>query len=121
MQDSDTAFDVGTAMAEAVAAREPGSALLIASSDLTHYEPNADAHRKDGELIKAVLSLDVYKFYTVLERLDVSACGYGAIASVMVAVKNLGATRGELLRYATSGDVTGDKSAVVGYSSIVFI
>jgi AmmeMemoRadiSam system protein B len=72
-------------------------------------------------LIKAVLALDVTKFYAVLERLDVSACGYGAIAAVMVAAKSLGATKGELLRYATSGDVTGDKSAVVGYSSIVFV
>lgn len=121
MQDADTAFDVGSAIAEAVASAEQDSIMLIASSDLTHYEPNAEAHRKDNELIKAVLSLDVYKFYTVLERLDVSACGYGAIASIMVAAKNLGATRGELLRYATSGDVTGDTSAVVGYSSIVFV
>ena len=95
--------------------------LLIASSDFTHYEPNSDAHRKDGELIKAILALDVSKFYAVLERLDVSACGYGAIATMMIAAKNLGATRGELLKYATSGDVTGDTSAVVGYSSIVFV
>lgn len=121
LQDVDTAFDLGNAIAEAVAQSEPENILLIASSDLTHYEPNADAHKKDGELIKAIQSLDVYKFYTVLERLDVSACGYGAIASIMVAAKNLGATRGELLRYATSGDVTGDKGAVVGYSSIVFV
>ena len=121
MQDIDTAFDLGKAIAETVAERAGESTLLIASSDLTHYEPNEDAHRKDNELIKAVLDLDVYKFYAVLERLNVSACGYGAIASIMVAVKSLGATRGELLRYATSGDVTGDKGAVVGYSSIVFV
>lgn len=121
MQDIDTAFDLGKAIAEVVAERGIESTLLIASSDLTHYEPNEEAHRKDNELIKAVLALDVYKFYTVLERLNVSACGYGAIASIMVAAKSLGATKGELLRYATSGDVTGDKSAVVGYSSIVFV
>jgi hypothetical protein len=72
-------------------------------------------------LIKAILALDVNKFYSVLERLDVSACGYGAIASIMIAAKSLGAKGGELLRYATSGDVTGDKNAVVGYSSIVFV
>jgi MEMO1 family protein len=97
------------------------STLLLASSDFTHYEPNSEAHRKDGELIKTILALDVNRFYTVLERLNVSACGYGAIATMMVAAKNLGATRGELLKYATSGDITGDISAVVGYSSIVFI
>jgi AmmeMemoRadiSam system protein B len=121
-QRSDTAYDLGNAISEAVA--EKGgldSTLLIASSDFTHYEPNSDAHRKDGELIKAILTLDVNRFYAVLERLDVSACGYGAIATMMVASRNLGATRGELLKYATSGDVTGDTSAVVGYSSIVFV
>jgi len=121
-QRSDTAFDLGNAISETIAKKSiTDSTLLIASSDFTHYEPNSEAHRKDGELIKAILALDVNKFYAVLERLDVSACGYGAIATMMVAAKNLGATRGELLKYATSGDVTGDTSAVVGYSSIVFI
>ncbi len=121
-QKSDIAYNLGNAISETIV--EKGvveNTLLIASSDFTHYEPNSDAHRKDGELIKAILSLDVNKFYAVLERLDISACGYGAIATMMVAVKNLGATRGELLKYATSGDVTGDTSAVVGYSSIVFV
>lgn len=121
MQDIDTAFDLGKAIADTVSEEGIDSTLLIASSDFTHYEPNNEAHRKDGELIKPILSLDVNKFYAVLERLDVSACGYGAIASIMVAARNLGATRGELLKYATSGDVTGDTSAVVGYSSIVFV
>lgn len=120
MQDMDTAFDIGKAIADTVA-EDPEKTMLVASSDLTHYEPNVMAHEKDTELIKAVLALDVLKFYTVLERMDVSACGYGAIASVMVAAKNLGATRGELLKYATSGDVTGDTGAVVGYSSVVFV
>src|SRR5262245_59293893 len=121
-QRSDTAYELGRAISETII--EKGlidSTLLIASSDFTHYEPNSEAHRKDGELIKAILALDVTKFYAVLERLDVSACGYGAIATVMVAARNLGATSGELLKYATSGDVTGDTSAVVGYSSIVFL
>lgn len=57
----------------------------------------------------------------MLESLNVSACGYGAIATVMTAVKNLGAKEGRLLKYATSGDVAGDKSSVVGYSSIIFV
>jgi MEMO1 family protein len=118
MQDIDTAFDLGKAIADSV---DIDKTLLVASSDLTHYEPNGEAHRKDNELIKAMLTLDVHKFYAVLERLDVSACGYGAIASIMIAAKSLGATRGELLKYATSGDVTGDTSAVVGYSSVVFV
>jgi hypothetical protein len=117
MQDKETAVDVGKAIAE-IAKNE--SALLIASSDFTHYEPNEQAHRKDGELIKTILEIDVNKYYTVLERLNVTACGYGAIASIMTAAKILGATRGELLKYATSGDVAGNKSSVVGYGSILF-
>jgi len=121
-QKSDTAYDLGNAISKTMIERGiVDSTLLIASSDLTHYEPNSEAHRKDGELIKTILALDLNKFYAVLERLDVSACGYGAIATMMVAAKNLGATKGELLKYATSGDVTGDTSAVVGYSSIVFL
>ncbi len=117
MQDKDTAVDVGKAIAEVA---KNGNVLLIASSDFTHYEPNEQAHRKDGELIKTILDLDVSGFYTVLERLNVSACGYGAIASVMTAVKILGAEKGELLKYATSGDIAGNKSSVVGYGSILF-
>jgi AmmeMemoRadiSam system protein B len=120
MQDIDTAFDIGKAIADTIA-EKPEKTMLVASSDLTHYEPNLMAHEKDNELLKAVLALDVLKFYAVLERMDVSACGYGAIAAVMVAAKDLGATRGELLKYATSGDVTGDTGAVVGYSSVVFV
>ena len=118
MQDRETASEIGKSIAESTANT---NTLLIASSDFTHYESNNEAYRKDGELIKAILSLDISKFYAVLEELVVSACGYGAIASIMKAVKELGATKGELLKYATSGNITGDMSAVVGYSSIIFV
>lgn len=121
-QRSDIAFELGNAISETIMEKDIlDSTMLLASSDFTHYESNSEAHRKDSELIKTILALDVNKFYAILERLNVSACGYGAIATMMVAARNLGATRGELLKYATSGDVTGDISAVVGYSSIVFI
>ena len=121
-QRSDIAFGLGNAISETIMEKDTlDSTMLLASSDFTHYEPNREAYRKDGELIKTILALDINKFYAVLERLNVSACGYGAIATMMVAARNLGATRGELLKYATSGDVTGEISAVVGYSSIVFI
>ena len=118
MQDRNTAEDIGRSIAQSVINTK---SLLIASSDFTHYESNSEAHRKDMELINAILSLDILKFYTTLERENVSACGYGAIASIMTAAKNLGATKGELLKYATSGDVIGDINTVVGYSSIVFV
>ena len=120
LQDIETAREVGRLISRTMKT-ENTKGLIIASSDFTHYEPNAEAHRKDLELINAISSLDVTSFYETLERLDISACGYGAIASVMIAAKELGATRGELLRYATSGDVTGDMSSVVGYASIIFI
>lgn len=118
MQDRQTANDIGISIAQSTVNT---NSLLIASSDFTHYESNTEAHRKDSELINAILSLDVLKFYTTLERENVSACGYGAIASIMTAAKKLGATKGELLKYATSGDIIGDTNTVVGYSSIVFV
>ncbi len=118
LQDQTTMAEIGNAMAEVAEHRK---ALILASSDFTHYEPHRDAVAKDSELIDTILTLDVSDYYRVLERLNVSACGYGAIAAVMTAVKRLGAKKGRLLKYATSGDVTGDKSAVVGYSSIIFV
>jgi MEMO1 family protein len=117
IQDKGTASEIGESIADST---RNLNALLIASSDFTHYEPNSAAHRKDRELIEAILSLDTSIFYTTLERLNVSACGYGAIASIMTAAKALGATKGELLRYATSGDIVGDTNNVVGYASIIF-
>lgn len=120
LQDIETAREVGKLISHTMKS-ENTNGLIIASSDFTHYEPNAEAHRKDLELIDAISSLEVTSFYETLERLDISACGYGAIASAMIAVKELGATRGELLKYATSGDITGDTSSVVGYASIIFV
>ena len=95
--------------------------IPIASSDLTHYEPNTQAHEKDKLLISAILSLDIEKFYSNLISFNVTACGYGAIATVMEISKKMGATKGKLLKYATSGDVAGDNKSVVGYSSILFV
>lgn len=122
-QDEYIAQELGSAISDTVkdGASKGKKFMLIASSDFTHYEPNAEAHRKDSQLIESILSLDVSSFYSKLRQYNVSACGYGAIATIMIAAKNLGATQGELLRYATSGDVTGDTSSVVGYSSILFV
>jgi AmmeMemoRadiSam system protein B len=95
--------------------------IPIASSDLTHYEPNTQAYEKDKLLISAILDLDIEKFYSILISFNVTACGYGAIATVMEISKKMGATKGKLLKYATSGDVAGDNKSVVGYSSILFV
>jgi AmmeMemoRadiSam system protein B len=95
--------------------------MIVGSSDFTHYEPNDFAHKQDESLIEPILKLDLKKFYDILEQKRVSACGYGAMATTMAACKELGATKGKLLRYATSGDIAGEKSSVVGYASICFL
>ena len=117
-QEQKTATLVGSAIAKIAQEKD---ALLIGSSDFTHYEENGFAHRQDLALIDPILKLDVDEFYKILYERKVTACGFGAIASIMTACKELGATQGKLLKYATSGDVSGDKSSVVGYASIIFV
>ena len=117
-QDIDAANEIGAAIAEIAKTLK---LIIIGSSDFTHYEENAFAHQQDKALIEPILKLDVEEFYNVLETKKVSACGYGAIASTMIACKKLGAVKGELLTYATSGDVVGNKESVVGYGSIKFV
>ena len=117
-QEQKTATLVGSAIAKIAQKKD---ALLIGSSDFTHYEENGFAHRQDLALIDPILKLDVDGFYKILYERKVTACGFGAIASIMTACKELGATQGKLLKYATSGDVSGDKSSVVGYASIIFV
>ena len=116
-QNKETSLQLGKAIAKL--AKEKNS-MIIGSSDFTHYEPNEFAHKQDKALIKTILDMDIDEFYRVLEEKQISACGYGAIATTMTACKELGATKGKLLKYATSGDISGEKTSVVGYSSIVF-
>ncbi|MCV0412076.1 MEMO1 family protein [Nitrosarchaeum sp.] len=116
-QSKEIAIKVGIAMAKIA---QKNKVMIIGSSDFTHYESNEFAHEQDSALIEPILELDVDRFYDILHKKDISACGYGAIASTMIACKEIGATKGELLKYATSGDISGDKSSVVGYGSIIF-
>ncbi|HSB83545.1 MAG TPA: AmmeMemoRadiSam system protein B, partial [Nitrosarchaeum sp.] len=116
-QSKKVAYQVGLAMTKIARKKK---VMIIGSSDFTHYETNEFAHEQDTALIEPILKLDVDGFYDVLQKRNVSACGYGAIASTMIACKELGATKGELLKYATSGDIMGDTSSVVGYGSIIF-
>jgi len=116
-QSKKVAYQVGLAMTKIARKKK---VMIIGSSDFTHYETNEFAHEQDAALIEPILELDVDKFYDVLQKRNVSACGYGAIASTMIACKELGATKGELLKYATSGDIMGDTNSVVGYGSIIF-
>ncbi len=115
MQDLETSREVGQALAKAL---ENRNAVIIASTDMTHYESHNQACEKDREAINAILQLNEALFYSILESRNVTACGYGPVAALITAAKRLGAKRAELLSYKTSGDITGDKSAVVGYAAI---
>ncbi|MBI3859925.1 MAG: AmmeMemoRadiSam system protein B [Thaumarchaeota archaeon] len=117
-QDIETATAVGRAIGKVAQGRR---AVLIASSDLTHYEPYEQARTKDLAVLERVVSLDVEGMYESLEMLRVTACGYGPIAAVMTAAVELGMKKGELLKYANSGDTGGDRSSVVGYGSVRFV
>jgi len=114
-QRPEPAQELGRAIAEAVQDR---AVALIASSDFSHYEPQELAVRKDRAAIERILELDLEGFYEVIRRDRTTICGYGAIAAVMEAARSLRLEEGELLRYATSGEATGDLAAVVGYASI---
>jgi AmmeMemoRadiSam system protein B len=125
-QTRQTAFALGDAIAAAVADRSAaadptrgttghGGVLLVASSDLSHYEDSATATRLDSVVIERVEALDPAGLMDALEREPRHACGGGPIVSVLHAARQLGASTARVLRYADSGDVSGDKSAVVGY------
>ena len=118
-QDIETSMLLGNLIAKYSARK---NVMIIASSCLTHYESNSSVQKKDFQIIKSIENLDIESFYQSLINFKASVCGYGAIASLMRAVQILGSKKGELLRYATSGDVTSDnKNTVVGYASIAFI
>lgn len=109
---------VGRGIAEVVK-KEKKKWIIIASSDFSHYIPHDYANLVDNYVIEAILRLNEKDFFARIQEKNASVCGFGPIAIAMIAAKNLGAKKGELLKYATSGDVTHDKSAVVGYGSII--
>jgi len=119
LQDMETATEVGNEIFTLIG-EENAPFIVLGSSDLTHYEPHERAAAKDSRLLKEVEKVDIPSFYTVIEKLNLSACGYGAIAATMQVSKKFGKKKGEILKYATSGDTSGDKSSVVGYSSVHF-
>ncbi len=118
MQDEETAIDVGMEIAEA-ARKVNKKIIVLASSDFSHYEPDKKARENDGYYIRSILDMDIHGFYRKLNERSASVCGYGAIAAMLSATKSLGAKKAALLKYSTSGDVTGDLSAVVGYAGII--
>ncbi len=109
------------ALAGALTRVLPGrDAVLVASSDLSHYQPATLASRLDAEVVADVRGLDPEGLMRRLEARDNVACGGGPLVAVMKAARALGADRATVLRYADSGDVGGDKTHVVGYLSAAF-
>lgn len=93
--------------------------VIIASSDMTHYEPQSSAQRKDTQAIEAILDLNEDELLKRVDELNISMCGYAPTTSLISAAKELGATGAELVKYQTSGDTSGDYSSVVGYAGII--
>ncbi|MCE8424854.1 MAG: MEMO1 family protein [Candidatus Methanoperedens sp.] len=118
MQEEETAVEVGLELAEAVR-NVDRKFVIMASSDFTHFKPDKVARENDTYYIKAILDLDVPELYRRLYERSASVCGYGPIATMLTAVKALGAKNASLLKYSTSGDTTGDISSVVGYAGII--
>jgi AmmeMemoRadiSam system protein B len=105
-------------MAE-VLRRQADPVLLIASSDMNHYESDEITRRKDSLAIERVVALDARGLFDTVRREGISMCGFGPAVSVLTAARLLGATQARLVRYATSGDVSGDRNEVVGYAGVI--
>jgi AmmeMemoRadiSam system protein B len=109
---------LGNAIADAVQALgEP--VLVIASSDMNHYENDTITRIKDQKAIDRILGNDAHGLYEIVGQAGISMCGFGPAVVMLTAARRLGATGAELVRYATSGDISGNRERVVGYAGIV--
>lgn len=96
------------------------SVLLLTTSDLNHYEDDATTRIKDRKAIDQMLALDPHGLYETCYNEKISMCGLGPAVAMLTAINALGAKKPELVKYATSADVSGDRSAVVGYAGMIF-
>jgi AmmeMemoRadiSam system protein B len=110
--------EIGRAVAAAITETH-AEAVIMASSDMTHYEPHDTARKKDSSAIEAIVELDEDELMRRVQDLRISMCGYAPTVALISAAKELGATRAELVKYQTSGDVSRDYGSVVGYAGIV--
>lgn len=116
----DQAFENCSQLAEVIAAvcREK-RVLLVASSDLSHFHPYEEAKNLDQQIVDRVAAYDAAGLSESLRKGYSEACGGGPMMTVMLAAQKMGATKAQVLRYANSGDVTGDHRSVVGYMAAV--
>ena len=110
--------ELGAAIAQSISAQE-GQVLIIASSDMNHYESDAVTRVKDRKAIMQMEAMNPRGLFDVVMNEAITMCGFGPAVVMMTAAKRLGATSGELVKYATSGDVSGDRGMVVGYAGMV--
>lgn len=109
--------EIGDAIADVV--RNAGEPVgILASSDLNHYEDQKSTLRKDQLAIDQVLALAPQELWRTVDEFDVSMCGFIPTTTMLIAARKLGASQARLLKHATSGDINGDYSHVVGYASI---
>jgi len=114
----ETLENLGTALAAVLRAQvEP--VLIVASSDMNHYENDEITRIKDHKAIDRILALDPRGLYDAIMKEQISMCGFGPTVAMLTAAKSLGATSASLIKYATSGDVSGDHNVVVGYAGVV--
>lgn len=114
----ETLLAFGRTLAEVLSAR-PELPLIIASTDMTHYESGSEARRKDHLALQHVLALDPEGLYRTVRAHDISMCGVLPTVVMLSAASALGATAATLVAYANSGEVTGDQSEVVGYAGVI--
>jgi MEMO1 family protein len=93
--------------------------LIVASSDMNHYESDAVTRVKDHQAIERILTLDPRGLFDVVTQQDITMCGFGPAVAMLTAARQLGAQAAELVKYATSGDISGDRDMVVGYAGVV--
>jgi AmmeMemoRadiSam system protein B/AmmeMemoRadiSam system protein A len=117
-QDYETTRALGVSLAKLIRASDT---LIVASSDLSHYHPYDDAVRMDRKVLSAIEEWDDLSLSRNFERRVWEACGGGPIVATMIAAQRLGASQAVLLKYANSGDVTGDRSSVVGYAAVALL
>jgi AmmeMemoRadiSam system protein B len=125
--DFDVLRGLGETLADVIAdhheedqkAERQAKVLIIASSDMNHYESDTITRIKDHKAIERVLAMDARGLWEVVLNEDISMCGFGPTVVMLTAAKLLGATSATLVKYATSGDVSGDYESVVGYAGII--
>lgn len=109
---------LGVALAKMI---QDNDTLIVASSDLSHYHPYDEAVKIDHKTLGALQAWDYFSMSRNFEERVWEACGGAPIVAAMIAAERLGATQALTLKYANSGDITGDRSRVVGYSADVFV